>query len=325
MAMKKSLPLLAALLSWAGALFPAAVSAALLPFEGVEVTREAFTPADGIARTITYFKPPNVAANAPAVFVLHYNLASAQPMANLTEVGQLARDYGVWVIMPTAAIPTGKNGPSWNVEANRDTGSDDVAFLDQLIDHAITAKSLDPKRIYMTGYSDGGNMTVRFSCEKPGKLAAAGAVSATMRQSQSSLGRCEPSTGTPFIYILGTEDNQVLYSPNVLTDPIPYLGCTAAFRCNLSAKAAAKKWADLNHCTVGPTNVKLPDTVSDGTTVEVDTYSSCANNALVELYSVINGGHTWPGSLDFAPRAGITSQDINATQTMWNFFKQFSR
>lgn len=323
MAMKKSLPLLAALLSWAGALIstmmPAVASAALLPFEGVEVTREAFTPADGITRTITYMKPPNVAPNAPAVFVLHYNLASAQPMANLTEVGQLARDYGVWVIMPTAATL------SWAVEANRTEDSDDVAFLDAAIDHAIATKGLDPKRIYMTGYSDGGNMTVRFACERPGKLAAAGAVAATMRRSQSQLGRCEPSIGTPFIYIMGTDDHQVLYNPNVLTDPIPVIGCNAAVRCNLSAAAAAKKWADLNHCTVGPTRAPIADSVNDGTNAYTDTYSACTNGALVQLLTIVNGGHTWPGSLDFAPRAGITSQDVNATKTLWNFMKQFSR
>lgn len=319
MALKKNLSLYAALLIALGVLIPASATAALLPFEGVQVTVEPFTPQDGITRQITYFRPPGVADNAPAIFVLHYNLASAQPMANLTEVGQLARDFGVWIIMPTA------DGNAWNIEANRTTGNDDVSFLAELIDHAVATRKINPHRVYMTGYSDGGNMSVRFACERPEKIAAAGAVGATMRRSQSQLGRCSPSLGTPFVYIMGTDDKQVLYEPNVLTDPVPVIGCNAAVRCNLSAPAAAAYWANIDQCNSTPTRIYLPDTVDDDTTVYVDRYSGCANGALVELNTVVNGGHTWPGSLDFAPRAGITGQDINATLVMWNFFRQFSR
>ena len=65
--------------------------------------------------------------------------------------------------------------------------------------------------------------------------------------------------------------------------------------------------------------------MNDGTNAYTDTYSACTNGALVQLLTIVNGGHTWPGSLDFAPRAGITSQDVNATKTLWNFMKQFSR
>lgn len=318
---KSAAKLLAALLALGASLQLTPATAALLPFEGVQVTREPFTALDGVTRQITYFRPLNAAPNAPAVFVLHYNLASAQPMANLTEVGQLARDFGTWIIMPTA------EGLSWATDPNRTaaTEPDHVSFLAELIDHVVATRGIDARRVYMTGYSDGGNMSVRFACTRPEKIAAAGAVGATMRRSQANLGRCAPSLGTPFIYIMGTEDAQVLYEPNILTDPVQIIGCNVGVRCNLSAPSAAEHWAGVNQCNASPTRINLPDTVNDGTTVYIDRYSGCARNALVELYTIVNGGHTWPGSLDFAPRAGITSQDINATRVLWNFFRQFSR
>jgi polyhydroxybutyrate depolymerase len=41
----------------------------------------------------------------------------------------------------------------------------------------------------------------------------------------------------------------------------------------------------------------------------------------VILYTVEGGGHTWPGGKHLAEWvAGRTTDDINATQLMWEFF-----
>jgi polyhydroxybutyrate depolymerase len=52
------------------------------------------------------------------------------------------------------------------------------------------------------------------------------------------------------------------------------------------------------------------------------TYTSCPVSGDVTLCTVANGGHAWPGSTRAAPAecGGITSQDMNATDQMWNFF-----
>jgi len=40
------------------------------------------------------------------------------------------------------------------------------------------------------------------------------------------------------------------------------------------------------------------------------------------LYEIVNGGHNWPGSEVTASTLllGTTSQNIDATQTQWDFF-----
>jgi polyhydroxybutyrate depolymerase len=37
------------------------------------------------------------------------------------------------------------------------------------------------------------------------------------------------------------------------------------------------------------------------------------------LYSIIGGGHTWPGSIPIAT-FGMTTNQINASDTIWAFF-----
>ena len=39
---------------------------------------------------------------------------------------------------------------------------------------------------------------------------------------------------------------------------------------------------------------------------------------------MINGGHTWPGAGPPGYNAGITTQDFNASEEIWNFFKNYT-
>ena len=56
-------------------------------------------------------------------------------------------------------------------------------------------------------------------------------------------------------------------------------------------------------------------------------YDECAQGATTEFCIVDGGGHTWPGAIDiFAldpeafPWAGVTTQNVDASQRMWEFF-----
>jgi polyhydroxybutyrate depolymerase len=39
----------------------------------------------------------------------------------------------------------------------------------------------------------------------------------------------------------------------------------------------------------------------------------------VVLYSIIGGGHTWPGAIPIAS-LGMTTKQIDASSTIWDFF-----
>ena len=54
-------------------------------------------------------------------------------------------------------------------------------------------------------------------------------------------------------------------------------------------------------------------------------YSGCHRDADVVFYTIADGGHTWPGGSPLPGWiAGKTSQEIDATQLMWEFFQEYS-
>jgi polyhydroxybutyrate depolymerase len=52
-------------------------------------------------------------------------------------------------------------------------------------------------------------------------------------------------------------------------------------------------------------------------------YTHCADDAAVVLYTVIGGGHTWPGGMRLPEwLAGPTSNSVSATTLMWSFYRE---
>lgn len=288
-----------------------AQAVSFLPWENTRAYYEAFE-FGGITRSVGFIVPANPKAKSPAVIVLHYNLGPSATMANLTEVGEWARDKGAFVILPEAHDLT------WSHAPNETNPTDDVGYLNALIDSLVARYPIDPKRIYMTGYSQGGNMTVRFACEHPEKIAAGAVIAATMRKSLERV--CAPSVPTPMMFFNGTADDQVPYAVGVISIQRDLTGVGA-----LTAPNAAKWWADANQCPGTTVRTNLPVTIQDGTSVYVDRYTNCPPNRGVELYTIVEGGHNWPGSLDFVPRTGLTTQNIRANAEMWRFFMEHSR
>ncbi|MCX6008557.1 MAG: hypothetical protein NTW48_00675 [Chloroflexi bacterium] len=50
----------------------------------------------------------------------------------------------------------------------------------------------------------------------------------------------------------------------------------------------------------------------------------CQDGAEVVLYAIEGGGHTWPGGLQYLPELviGKTSREFNASEVIWQFFKE---
>ncbi len=75
--------------------------------------------------------------------------------------------------------------------------------------------------------------------------------------------------------------------------------------------------AQRNQCKGGPTNTRISPSVRRLA------YTNCAENADVILYTIEGGGHTWPGGKHLAEWiAGRTTDEINASTVIWEFFVQ---
>ena len=57
----------------------------------------------------------------------------------------------------------------------------------------------------------------------------------------------------------------------------------------------------------------------DGLSIQITSYDDCT--APVTLYTVIGGGHTWPGRAQYLPVSlvGRVSQDMDATRAIWEY------
>lgn len=79
-----------------------------------------------------------------------------------------------------------------------------------------------------------------------------------------------------------------------------------------------KAFAERDGCRAHPAKKTI------GAEVERSTYPACRAGSAVVLYSVADGGHTWPGSID-VPRLGHVTQDINAADLILDFFDAHRR
>jgi len=78
-------------------------------------------------------------------------------------------------------------------------------------------------------------------------------------------------------------------------------------------------WARRNGCDLDP--LALP-TVGEVSGIQ---YTGCDQNAEVHFYTIEGGGHSWPGGGALpAFIVGHTTQDVNATRLIWDFFMRYS-
>jgi len=173
-------------------------------------------------------------------------------------------------------------------------GAIDRQFVRDLIRQLQGQYAIDPRRIYAAGMSDGGGMTNRVGCDLADVIAAIAPVSGAYKFWQD----CQPARPMPVLAFHGKADNIV-----------PYAGARQRLLPPIHDWAAA--WAQRDQCDAVPA---ISTQTSD---VTGETWSHCQGGAEVVLYSIENHGHSWPGS-KILP--AITSQAINATDVMWDFF-----
>jgi polyhydroxybutyrate depolymerase len=49
-------------------------------------------------------------------------------------------------------------------------------------------------------------------------------------------------------------------------------------------------------------------------------YNGCQQNAAVELYTVVGGGHAWPGGQPGWKGGDVPTTELHASQVIWDFF-----
>jgi polyhydroxybutyrate depolymerase len=268
-----------------------------------------------IQRTYLLHLPRNYQKGGtyPLVLAFHGGNGSADGMKKLTNFNQVADQEGFIVVYPVGYQKTWADSRSETPAAKKNI--DDVGFVSKLIGKLVNEYRVDPKRVYATGISNGGNFSQRLGCELANQITAIGVVAAGMPSNLSKT--CQPSRPVPMTLMFGSDDP--FY---------PFEGGSTRLGSVVSVEAAVAKRVQLNNCSTQPQVTQLPNRAPlDGTRIQRSAYRNCTDGAVVDYYLVEGGGHTWPGGLQYLPprMIGKTSQDMNASNVLWAFFKQFQR
>jgi len=273
----------------------------------------------------------------PVVLALHGSGGDGSVMARVSHLDDASDRFGFIVVYPNAI------DGRWTITNLRDTGGygnsgrygnilgfpiggtrrregevggqpiNDTLYFDGLLDQILSKYSVDAARIYATGLSDGAFMTFLLGCEMAQRFAAIATVAGTLPVRQSEICSDWAWRPVPLLMINGTSDPIVPYSGRPSMDMRFPL---------LSAKETLKVWSKMNGCGAKPVRTTIPPRTSDDLATLVDTYSDCRDGGDAILYSVVKGGHTWPGGDPYMPerRVGATSHDLDASETIWQFF-----
>lgn len=253
----------------------------------------------------TYYDSDSNIPQHPLVIALHGTGGSARQMEATYGLNEKADKEAFVVAYPEGVRSSGALGiRTWNAgtccDYAMENNVDDVGFIRELITHLTSEFTINPKRIYVTGMSNGGMMAYRLACELADKIAAIAPVSSTMMAT-----RCEPARTLPILHIHSLLDTKV-----------PYSGGIGIGGYNFSSvDSILNTWVVKDKCNGDPSTI-------DNGRYKVTTWD-CEGVNTIESYVTYDGGHSWPGGIRPTQVADPPSTYINATDLLWDFFKRF--
>lgn len=271
----------------------------------------------GLTRSYVVRAPRGISrtdAPMPVVVVLHGgggNAANAEKMTGFTALVERER---IIVVYPEGTAKRARvKLLTWNAihccGHAMEARVDDVGFIAAMLDAVAAAYPVDPDRIFATGMSNGAMMTHRLGRELPSRFAA-----------------IAPVVGTVFADApLSRGPVSALMINGLLDESVPPQGGPTGGR---SAREwdgtpttpnlfQGTYWAGANGCGSTPR-------LSEQGAVTTWRYECPAGRA-VEVLQVKDNGHAWPGGERGSRLGDRPSTALDATETMWRFFKAHPR
>jgi polyhydroxybutyrate depolymerase len=241
-------------------------------------------------RPVTVHIPASYDAEQPAplLILLHGYSTSGAEHESYFKLGPAADARGFVYASPDGTMDRQGNR-FWNATDTccdfDQSGVDDVAYLAGVIAEIQANLSIDPKRIYVLGHSNGGFMAYRLACDEAEVIATIVSLAGATYADQAD---CSPSAPVSVVQIHGTADDTIKYEGGTIPGAPPYPG----------AEATAQTWAAYDGCNEAstPLNAKVDvdaDLASgtDPAETTVAEWPGCASGATVQLWTIPDGGH----------------------------------
>jgi len=274
---------------------------------------------DGYERLYLVHLPPKEKRQQamPLLFHLHGGGGTARSNVGLTfgRFNELADRDGFILVYPQGIEKNWNDGRKLEAVKAWKEDIDDVGFIVAIVEKLKAKYSIDAKRIFTAGMSNGGFMSSRLICDRSDIFRGAAILTASL--SVDYLPKCQPSQATAVLVMNGTEDKLVPYNGGEIKVLRKKRGEI------ISTDQFLQFWKKQNDCTVQKPTIQLPNLKADGTTVSVKEYTNCNDRGALILYKINGGGHTWAGGKQYLGErwVGKTSRDIVACDVIWEFFQ----
>lgn len=228
---------------------------------------------------------PKVAA--PLIVALHGFTASTSELISLMDLSAEAYKRGV-----VLAVPSGTRNNDgltfWNATGSccdfNGSGVDDSQYLMDLVKQVSSKVSIDQKRIYFVGHSNGGFMSYTVACNNSDKIAAIVNLEGSTFADPSL---CNADHPVSVLQINGTADELIhIAGGNVFDDPKqPYP----------SVLDETSYWAGINGCStkvpavVGKAKFNYEAVVAGSETTK--SAYKCPKGVAVETWTITDGRH----------------------------------
>jgi polyhydroxybutyrate depolymerase len=185
---------------------------------------------------------------------------------------------------------------------------DDVGFTAAMLDDIARFVPVDRQRVYAAGYSNGAQFVYRLAKQLPDRIAAIAVVAGQRGPDEFFQ---PPSRPISVMQFSGLEDKIGPFrggTPNRKVEFVTVLK---------PVPEVIKAWAEFDGCPPQPA-------VRTIGAAEEQVYGPGRDGTQVVLWTLKNGGHTWPGGNvlpNVAEELGNVNRDIFAAAIMWEFFK----
>ena len=176
---------------------------------------------------------------------------------------------------------------------------DDVDFVRTVIELVRDDQGLG--QVFVTGMSNGGDMTYRMACEASDIVSAAAPVTGCLMNWLADA--CEPQEPRPVLHIHGNADNITLWQGDPNYTGGGYYGTLDSI----------SFIADLHNAENYSTETVTDN--SDNSSYTVHRWATNDGDVPAILYEIDGGRHSWP--------TGEPDDDFDAAEVMWDFFQEW--
>ena len=254
--------------------------------QAAKVEKDVTIKIDGEDRKYKLYVPNNIKNNCPFVLSLHGANGSSNDKSPFgTDVADWAGCIVAYPQGKMTAFPIGFGGSATGWTASGEDNFD-VKFLKAVIEDVASKYTIDRKRLYCCGFSNGGMMTYAMTNACSDVFAAFASISGF--QLNEFHFRHAGWRPVPFLHIHGKNDDFVKYSlmPTIVDEMVARLGANP-----------------------------VPQKTTVSGKYDKSVYEAGEGSFPYVYYEVDGMGHN-----DYT----ANTEDGNSAKTMWNFFKQYT-